>query len=141
MHESSISKAELTAPTCTPPHKRDCPPGATWPTIRAMQSRRLVRCGLVDADTFRVEASDGEVWLHRVECDEQGHPIPGQINAWMNLLWAPPGMDALLNDTVAPSGNCSQSGESGLTTATAGPTNAPVRGDSTVSFGLSSAKI
>lgn len=73
----------------TPPHQRDCPSGATWPTIRAMQSRRLVRCGLVDADTFRVEASDGEVWLHRVERDEQGHPIPGQINAWLKLLWAP----------------------------------------------------
>jgi hypothetical protein len=72
-----------------------------------MQSRRLVRCGLVDTDTFRVEASDGVVWLHRVERDEQGHPIPGQIDRWLNLLWAPPGMGAVLNDTAAPSRNCS----------------------------------
>jgi hypothetical protein len=76
-----------------------------------MQSRRLVRCGLVDTDTFRVEASDGEVWLHRVERDEQGHPILGQINAWMNLLWAPPGVVAVLNDTAAALRNCSQSRE------------------------------
>jgi hypothetical protein len=90
-----------------PSHQRDYPSGATGPTIRAMQSRTLVRCGLVDADTFRVEASDGEVWLHRVERDEQGHPIPGQIDRWLNLLWAPPGMDAVLNDRAAPSRNCS----------------------------------
>jgi hypothetical protein len=63
-----------------------------------MQSRRLVRCGLVDADTFRVEASDGEVWQHRVERDEQGRPIPGQIGRWLNLIWAPPGMDTVLSD-------------------------------------------
>jgi hypothetical protein len=62
-----------------------------------MQSRRLVRCGLVDADTFRVEASDGEVWLHRVERDEQGKPIPGQIGRWLNLIWASPGMDEVLS--------------------------------------------
>jgi hypothetical protein len=73
-----------------------------------MQSRRLVRCGLVDADTFRVEASDAEVWLHGVERDEQGHPIPGHINRWMNLIWAPPGTNAVLNDT-ALSRNCSKS--------------------------------
>jgi hypothetical protein len=73
-----------------------------------MQSRRLVRCGLVDANTFRVEASDGEVWLHRVERDEQGDPIPGQITRWLNLLWAPPGVNDVLNDTAATPSNCSQ---------------------------------
>jgi hypothetical protein len=78
-----------------------------------MQSRRLVRCGLVDTDTFRVEASDGGVWLHRVERDEQGDPIPVQINIWLNLLWTPPGMDALLNDTVAPPRKCSHPGNQG----------------------------
>jgi hypothetical protein len=61
-----------------------------------MQSRRLVRCGLVDANTFRVEASDGEVWLHRVERDEQGSPVMEQIHRWLNLIWAPPAMDEVL---------------------------------------------
>ncbi len=89
-------------------------------------NRRLVCCGLVDPDTFRVEASDGTVWLHHVERDEQGKPIPEQIDGWPNLIWVPAVID-VLNDTVAPSGNCSQSRESGLTTAAAGPTNAPVR--------------
>ena len=72
-------------------------------------SRRLVCCGLVDPDTFRVEASDGTVWLHHVEHDEQGKPIPEQINRWLNLLWAPPGTDVVLNDTAAPTMKCSQS--------------------------------
>jgi hypothetical protein len=89
--------------------------------------RTLVSCGLVSPGIMKVSASDGTVWHHRVERDEQGKPIPGQIDRWLNLIWAPPGMDAVFNDTVAPSGNCSQSGESGLTTAAAGPTNAPVR--------------
>jgi hypothetical protein len=94
-----------------PSHQRDYPSGATGPTIRAMQSRTLVRCGLVDADTFRVEASDGEVLLHHVERDEQGNPITGQIDRWLNLLRVPSGMDAVLNETAAPSRNCSQSRE------------------------------
>jgi hypothetical protein len=105
-----------------------------------MQSRSLVRCGLVDADTFRVEASDGEVWLHRVERDEQGHPIPGQIDRWLNLLWAPPGMGAVLNGTVG-SRNCSQSRETRVDSRSGRTDKALVRGDSPVSFGLSSAKI
>ncbi len=106
-----------------------------------MQSRRLVRCGLVDTDTFRVEASDGGVWLHRVERDEQGHPIPGQINAWMNLLWAPPGKDAVLNDTTAPSRECSQSRETRVDSRSGRTDKAVVRGDSPVNFRLSSTKI
>jgi hypothetical protein len=60
--------------------------------------RRLVSCGPVNPDTMKVTASDGTVWLHHVERDEQGNPIPGQINRWLNLLWAPPGMDTLLRD-------------------------------------------
>jgi hypothetical protein len=60
--------------------------------------RRLVACRLVDPDTFRMEASDGSVWLHRVERDEQGIPLLEQVHRWLNLLWAPPGMDAVLND-------------------------------------------
>jgi hypothetical protein len=51
--------------------------------------RRLVSCGLVDADNMQVTASDDTVWLHRVERDEQGTPIPGQIDGWLNLMWAP----------------------------------------------------
>ncbi len=47
---------------------------------------------------MKVTASDGTVWLHHVERDEQGNPIPGQINRWLNLLWAPPGIDTLLRD-------------------------------------------
>jgi hypothetical protein len=66
-------------------------------TIPVMD-RRLVRFGLIDPDVFRVEASDGTVWLHHVERDERGNPIRGQIDRWLNLLWAPPGMDAVLND-------------------------------------------
>jgi hypothetical protein len=73
--------------------------------------RRLVRFGLIDPDAFRAEVSDGTVWLHRVERDEQGHPIPGQINRWLNLISKPPGMNAVLNDTEAPPRNCSQSRE------------------------------
>jgi hypothetical protein len=60
-------------------------------------NRRLVCCGLVDPDTFRVEASDGTLWLHHVARDEQGKPIPGQIDRWLNLIWAPPGMDEMLS--------------------------------------------
>ncbi len=33
--------------------------------------RRLVSCWLVGHNTFRMEASDGEVWLHAVERDAQ----------------------------------------------------------------------
>jgi hypothetical protein len=51
--------------------------------------RRLVRCGLLNPTTFRVEASDGTVWLQTVERDFQGQPLPEQINRWLNLLWAP----------------------------------------------------
>jgi hypothetical protein len=58
--------------------------------------RRLVACRLVDPDTFRMEASDGTVWLHRVERDEQGSPVMEQIHRWMNLIWAPPAMDEVL---------------------------------------------
>jgi len=65
--------------------------------------RRLISCGLVNPDTMKVTASDGTVWLHHVERDEQGNPIPGQINRWLNLLWALPRTDAVLNDTGAPS--------------------------------------
>ena len=59
-------------------------------------NRSLVSCGLADPDTFRVEASDGTVWLHHVERDEQGNLIRGQIDSWLNLIWAPPGMDEVL---------------------------------------------
>jgi hypothetical protein len=34
---------------------------------------------------------------HRVERDEQGKPIPGQIGRWLNLIWASPGMDEVLS--------------------------------------------
>ena len=51
---------------------------------------------MIDADIFRVEASDGTVWLHHVERDDQGKPIRGQIDSWLNLIWAPPGMDEAL---------------------------------------------
>jgi uncharacterized ferritin-like protein (DUF455 family) len=84
----------------------DCTRAVIWMTM-AVVHRRLVRCGLVAADTFRVEAADDKVWLHHVERDEQGHPVPGQIDRWLNLLWAPPGADAVLYETVAASGNCS----------------------------------
>lgn len=57
-----------------------------------MQSRRLVRCGLLNPTTFRVEAGDGTVWVHPVERDSQGQPLPEQINRWLNLLWAPGNM-------------------------------------------------
>ncbi len=65
--------------------------------------RRLISCGLVNPDTMKVTASDGTVWLHHVERDEQGNPITGQIDRWLNLLRVPSGMDAVLNDTGAPS--------------------------------------
>ena len=55
---------------------------------------------------MQVTASDETVWHHGVERDEQGKPIPGQINRWLNPLWAPPGVDAVFTDTVAPSRNC-----------------------------------
>ena len=54
-----------------------------------MLNRRLVSCGLVDFNTMEVRASDGAGWLHHVERDEQGQPISGQIDGWLNLLWAP----------------------------------------------------
>lgn len=76
-----------------------------------MQSRRLVRYGLVDADIFRIEASDRTVLLRHVERDEHAKPMRGQIDRWLNLLWAAPGMDAVFTDTGAPSRNCSQSPE------------------------------
>ena len=60
-------------------------------------NRSLVSCGLVDPDTFRVEASDGTVWLHHVERDEQSKPMPGQIDGWLNLICAPPGIDEVLS--------------------------------------------
>ncbi len=60
--------------------------------------RRLVSCGWVGGDTIQVSASDGTVWLHRVERYETGQPIPGQIGRWLNLIWAPPGMDTVLRD-------------------------------------------
>lgn len=92
------------------------------PTISAMH-RRLVASRLVDPNTFRVEASDGKVCLHHVEFDEQAHPIPGQIDRWLNLLWAPPGMDAVLNDPGAQPGTVCfpRTGESALTRKAAGP--------------------
>ena len=55
----------------------------------AMQTRRLVSCGQIGADIMQVTASDGTVWLHRIERDEVGRPAPEQINAWLNLIWAP----------------------------------------------------
>jgi hypothetical protein len=58
--------------------------------------RRLVSCRLADPDTFRLEASDGTVWLHRVERDEQGNPISEQLHRWLNLIWAPPAIDHVL---------------------------------------------
>jgi hypothetical protein len=79
------------SPEISSPHQRDCPSGATWPTIRAMH-RTLVSCGLVGPDTMAVTASDGTVWLRHVERDEQGLPIPEQIDRWLNLLWAPTDM-------------------------------------------------
>jgi hypothetical protein len=60
-------------------------------------NRSLVSCGLADPDTFRVEASDGTVWLHHVERDEQSKPMPGQIDGCLNLICAPPGMDVVLS--------------------------------------------
>jgi hypothetical protein len=45
---------------------------------------------LVNPDPFRFEASDGTVWLHPVERNAQGQPVPKQIQAWRNLLWVPP---------------------------------------------------
>jgi hypothetical protein len=42
---------------------------------------------------MQITASDGTVWLHPVERDEQGNPLPEQIDSWLNLVWAPPGMD------------------------------------------------
>ena len=72
----------------------DCACPVIWPTIPAMH-RRLVSCGLVGGDTMQVTASDETVWHHRVERDEQGEPIPGQIDGWLNLIWAPPGMDEM----------------------------------------------
>jgi hypothetical protein len=53
--------------------------------------RTLVSCGLVGPDTIAVKASDGTTWLHHVERDEHGQPIPEQIDRWLNLLWAPTG--------------------------------------------------
>ncbi len=77
-----------------PPQKGDCAAAVIWPTMPAMR-RRLVSYGLVNRHTMRVTASDGTVWLHPVERDEQGNPIPGQIDRWLNLLWVPPGMDTI----------------------------------------------
>jgi hypothetical protein len=51
---------------------------------------------MIDADIFRVEVSDGTVWLHHIERDEQGNLIRGQSDGWLNLIWAPPGMDQVL---------------------------------------------
>jgi hypothetical protein len=59
-------------------------------------NRRLVAYGLIDPFTMRVEASDGTVWLHRVERDEQGNPFPEQLHRWLNLIWVPPAMDKVL---------------------------------------------
>jgi hypothetical protein len=52
---------------------------------------------MIDADIFRVEASDGTVWLHHIERDEQGNLIRGQIDGWLNLIWAPSGIDEVLS--------------------------------------------
>lgn len=82
------------SPEFSPPHQRDCPPDAAWPTIPAI-NRRLVSCGLVNADNMQFTASDDTVWHHRVEREEQGMPIPRQIDGWLNLIWAPPGMDEM----------------------------------------------
>jgi hypothetical protein len=59
--------------------------------------RTLVSCGLAGGDTMQVTASDETVWHHHVERDEKGRPIPGQIGRWLNLIWAPPGMDEVLS--------------------------------------------
>ncbi len=59
--------------------------------------RTLVSCGLVSPGIMKVSASDGTVWHHRVERNEQGQPIPGQIGRWLNLIWAPPGLDEVLS--------------------------------------------
>jgi hypothetical protein len=67
--------------------------------------RRLVSCGLVSPVIMKVSASDGTVWLHRVELDETGQPISRQIDRLMNLIWVTPGMDAVLNDTAATQRN------------------------------------
>lgn len=74
---------------CDPPPLEGLPAKGTSQTVAAMQSRRLVSCGLVDRDTMKITASDGQVWLHRVERDEKGQPVPGQIDKWLNLILAP----------------------------------------------------
>ena len=70
------------------PPRGDCARAVIQLTIPAMH-RRLVSGGLVDPDTLRIEASDGTFWLHHVERDRQGKPIPEQIDRWLSLLWAP----------------------------------------------------
>jgi hypothetical protein len=35
--------------------------------------RSLVACRPIDPDTMQITPSDGEVWLHDVERDEQGN--------------------------------------------------------------------
>jgi hypothetical protein len=57
--------------------------------------RRLVSCRLVDHNTFRMEASDGEVWLHEVERDAHGQPVLAQLNRWLNLIEAPRGSQSI----------------------------------------------
>ena len=57
--------------------------------------RRLVSCRLLDRNTFRMEASDGEVWLHEVERDAQGQPVLAQISHWLNLIEAPRGSESI----------------------------------------------
>ena len=106
-----------------------------------MQSRRLVSCGLIDAGTMKVTASDGTDWLHRVERNEQGDPIPGQIGRWLNLIWAPARNGHRVERRWHQQGTVRSPGKPGLTAEAAGPTNASVRGDRPVAFNLTSAKI
>jgi hypothetical protein len=69
--------------------------------------RRLVSCRLVDHNTFRIEASDGEVWLHAVERDVEGQPVPAQINRWLNLIDAPRGSESIARRCAVHPKECS----------------------------------
>ena len=77
-----------------------------WPRMPAMH-RRLVSCRLVDHNTFRIEVSDGEVWLHAVERDAQGQPALAQINRWLNLIDAPRGSESIARRCAVHPTECS----------------------------------
>jgi hypothetical protein len=73
----------------TPPIRVIALPPLFTATISAMH-RRLVACGLIAPDTMQITASDNKVWLHHVELDEPGKPIPDQIDRWLSLILALP---------------------------------------------------